>query len=153
MPSLRTSRAFAVVGTLVLGGCAAASSAPTSTATQTPPSAGMARVTVTRSNAPYSLLAPVAIDLNGTRIASLGIGESYSTSIAPGEAIVAASVWSSPGRYSVKFTAEPGKDYAFLVSPRGEQLVAGMAGGMIGVAIDTAVNENSGPFKITPAGR
>jgi len=149
----RTIKALALSATLALGGCAVASSAPTSTATQAPPPAGMARLTVTRSNAPYSLLAPVAIDLNGARVASLGMGESNSTFIAPGASIVAASVWSSPGRYGVRFNAEAGKDYAFLVSPRGEYIAAGMAGGMAGVAIDTAVNEDSGPFKITPVGR
>jgi hypothetical protein len=95
----------------------------------------------------------VAIDLNGERVANLGIGERYSTAIAPGASIVGASVWSSPGRYSVRFNVEAGKDYAFVVSPRGEYLAAGMAGGMAGVAIDTAVNEDSGPFKITAASR
>jgi hypothetical protein len=105
MQTLRTIKAFGIFGALALGGCAAGSSQPTSAATHTPPTAGMARLTVTRSNDPYSLLAPVSIDLNGARIASLGIGERYSTSIAPGAAIVAASVWSSPGRYAVKFIA------------------------------------------------
>jgi len=112
--------------------------------------AATATLTVTRSNALFSLLAPVTIDLDGSKIANLGIGESYTVTIPSGAMVLGASVWSSPGRYSVKFTAEAGKHYSFLVSPRGEQLAAGMVGGMVGVAIDTAVNENSGPFKITP---
>jgi hypothetical protein len=37
------------------------------------------------------------------------------------------------------------------VTPRSEQMVAGLLGGLAGMMIDTAVNENSGSFKITPA--
>jgi hypothetical protein len=79
--------------------------------------------------------------------------------VRPGPTVLTVTCWCGPGRYSVKFNAEPGKSYRFLVSPRGEQFAAemvgtaagGVIGGMAGVAIDTADNgDNSGTFQITP---
>jgi hypothetical protein len=53
-------------------------------------------------------------------------------------------MWSAPGRYTLRFTAESGKSYRFLVSPRAENIAAGIAGGIIGMTV-----EGNGPFKIT----
>jgi hypothetical protein len=53
--------------------------------------------------------------------------------------------------FKISFKAVPGQRYAFVVTPRSEQMVAGLLGGLAGMMIDTAVNENSGSFKITPA--
>ena len=58
----------------------------------------------------------------------------------------------------MKFNAEKGKRYVFLVSPRDEQMgasvfgaLAGPVGVVAGLAVDAAANENSGTFKITAA--
>lgn len=111
---------------------------------------GQASITITRSGAAYPLLATADIDVNGARVASLGIGQSYSGPVSPGTIILTATCWCGPGRYSAKFNAEPGKNYSFLVSPRGEQLAAQATGGLVGLAIDTSDNgENSGTFNIT----
>jgi hypothetical protein len=60
-------------------------------------------------------------------------------------------MWSSPGRYSVRFNAEPGKKYSFVLSPRGEQFAAQAVGGLVGLAVDTSMNgDASCAFKITP---
>jgi hypothetical protein len=57
--------------------------------------------------------------------------------------------WCGPGRYSIQFNAQAGKHYAFEVSPRDEQFVATVAGGLVGVVAETAISgEKSGSFKI-----
>ena len=60
------------------------------------------------------------------------------------------SHWSSPGQYTLRFNAEANKRYAFQISPRSEQMLAGMAVGLVGVFADTAINgaEQSGTFRI-----
>jgi hypothetical protein len=112
---------------------------------------GRASITVTRPDALYAVLASVDLELNGVRIAKLENGGRFAAAIPPGNATLSVSMWSAPGRYKISFKAVPGRRYAFVVTPRSEQVVAGVLGGLAGMMIDTAVNENSGPFKITPA--
>lgn len=92
------------------------------------------------------MAAPASVDMNGARIADLGVGQSYSGPIQPGMATLTVSAWSSPGQSSFRFNAEPGKSYRFVVGPRGESMAAGMAGGLIGQGM-----EGGGPFQIAPA--
>jgi len=89
---------------------------------------------------------PASVELNGIRIASLGRGETYTSGAAPGPAVLTVSTWSSPGASSYRFTIEPGKTYRFTVSPRGANMAAGMAAGLIGQAL-----EGGGAFEIAPA--
>jgi hypothetical protein len=89
---------------------------------------------------------PASVELNGTQVASLGRGETYTGGVAPGPAVVTVSTWSSPGASTYRFTVEPGKTYRFTVSPRGENMAAGMALGLIGQAL-----EGGGAFEIAPA--
>ncbi len=54
------------------------------------------------------------------------------------------------GYYTENFNAVAGKTYVFQVSKRTEQVVAGVLGGVVGMSIDAAANnEKSGAFKIT----
>lgn len=89
--------------------------------------------------------APVTVELNGAKIASISKGETYTGGIAPGPAVVAVSAWSSPGASTYRFHAEPGKTYRFTVTPRGANFAVGMAGGLVGQAI-----EGGGAFDIKP---
>jgi hypothetical protein len=112
---------------------------------------GMARLTLTRSHDLVAVAAPAGVDVNSAKFADLALGQSYSGTIRPGPTVLTVTCWCGPGSYSVKFNAEPGKSYRFLVSPRGAQVVADVASGLIGVAMDTAYNgDKSGTFQITP---
>ena len=112
----------------------------------------MASVTIIRSNDLVAVAAPASVDVNGERFADLALGQTYSGAVRPGPTVLAVTCWYGPGRYSIKFNAEPGRSYSFLVSPRGAQFGAEVLGGMIGVAMDTAYNgDKSGTFQITPA--
>jgi hypothetical protein len=112
---------------------------------------GRATITVTRPEGLYGALASVDVELNGVRVAKLENGGRFTAAIPPGNTTLSATMWSAPGRYKISFKAAPGRRYAFVLTPRNEQMVAGLLGGLAGMMIDTAVNENSGPFKITPA--
>lgn len=94
---------------------------------------------------------PVIIEINGAKAADLSSGGTFTTLVKPGTVVVAASMPANLGRYSVTVRSEAGKKYALVVSPRSEAYVAGFLGGLVGTAIDVAVNENSGPVKITLA--
>lgn len=105
-----------------------------------------ATIAVTRSGALAYFAAPATVTLNGAKIADLGVGQSYTGSVAIGPAVLTVSAWSSPGQWTLRFTAEAGKSYRFVVSPRLENTTSGMLGGMAGQA-----QEGGGPFKIEPA--
>lgn len=132
---------------LVLGACAMNPSAPVAIAVPS----GQATLSLSRPSAFYGAGTSVDIDLNGNKIASIPNGGSYSGPIPPGSATLTATCWSSPGRYRIAFTAQPGKTYAFEIRPRGTQIAAVAFGGMIGLGVDTATNgDQSGAFEIIP---
>lgn len=138
-----------VLATLVLlGGCATGGSTPPTSvnaATTRPTAPGQATISISRTNEFAGSAATASVELNGAKIASIGNGESYTGGIAPGPAVVSVSAWSSPGASTTRFTAEPGKTYRFMVTPRGENFAAGMIGGLVGQAV-----EGGGPFEIKP---
>lgn len=109
-----------------------------------PPPAGMAALAITRSSSLLYLAAPADVEVNGEKVAGLAVGESYNGTVRPGPTIITVSAWSAPGRYSFRFNAEAGKSYALLVSPRSEQMTAGLGGGIVGQVV-----EGNGPFKVT----
>ncbi len=89
------------------------------------------------------------IEANGRKFASLARDATFRGGVPPGPVTVTVTCWCGPGRYSIRFNAEAGKHYTFEVSPRDEQFVATLAGGLVGAAVETAVNgESSGTFKI-----
>ncbi|MGD0420566.1 MAG: hypothetical protein ABSA68_13470 [Xanthobacteraceae bacterium] len=138
-----------VVFIALLALCGCMTEAPAPPAVSAAP--GQATVTITRSRDLVAVAAPASVDVNGAKFADLALGQSYSGTVRPGPMIVTVTCWCGPGRYSVKFNAEPGKNYAFVVAPRGEQVMAQVGGGLIGVVSDTAINgDQSGTFKITP---
>jgi hypothetical protein len=107
---------------------------------------GRTTISITRTNDFLYLAAPAAIEINGSKVASLGRAESYKGQIAPGPTAITVSTWSSPGSSSVRFTAMPGKTYRMVVGPRGKNFAANIMGGLIGAAI-----EGGGAFEIVPA--
>jgi hypothetical protein len=110
-----------------------------------PTAPGEATLSITRSDDLMYSGAPVTVELNGAKIASIGRGETYTGGIAPGPAVVSVSAWSSPGASHQRFTAVPGKTYRFMVTPRGENFTASLVGGVVGAAV-----EGGGAFDIKP---
>ena len=84
------------------------------------------------------------IDVNGTRMTNLANGSSYKGSVKPGPVTIVVTNWQSPGRSTLSFRAVAGKTYRFTIAPRTQNLVATVAGGLIGQAI-----EGGGMFQIT----
>jgi hypothetical protein len=129
-----------------LAGCVTDQSSPVASAA-VPRS--QAAITITRSGGYYASAVDADIEANGRKFASLAKDATFTGGVPPGPVTLTVSCWCGPGRYSIRFNAQAGKHYTFEVSPRDEQLVASLAGGMVGALVETAVNgENSGTFKI-----
>ena len=114
---MRAFRILLVLPLAFLPGCVTDQSGQ-SLAVASPVARGQATVAITRPGGWYISAVAVDIEANGTRIASIDNGGSYTGPVAPGPVTLTATSWSSPGRYSVHFNAEPGKRYAFAVTPR-----------------------------------
>jgi hypothetical protein len=134
-------RFLALISVLVLTGCQ--TTADSATPIGAAPAAGMAAITITRSNDLMYVGAPASISVNGEKVADLGVGQSYSGSVRPGSVIVSASAWSAPGQSSTRFQAEAGKTYRLQVMPRAVHTTSGAIGGLAGQAV-----EGGGPFQV-----
>jgi hypothetical protein len=136
------ARSVGLILALALAGCqTVADAGPPAT-----PAPGQASLTIARSSNPLYLAAAASVDVNGVNFASLPVGGSHTGAIAPGPTVITASAWSAPGRYSIRFNAEPGKSYRVVVTPRGAPMLAGMAGGIVGQVV-----EGGGPFQVALA--
>jgi hypothetical protein len=135
---------------IVAAWCAGCASQPTPALTSAM-APGQAKLSISRADEGATLIAAsVQIAVNGTHVADLASGQSYTGGVPPGMVTLTASQSMDMGHYTVQFKAAPGKTYAFLVSKRTERLVAGVLGGLAGMAIETAVSgEQSGAYKIT----
>ena len=136
---------------LLLAGCASQAPAPVAAIANKPP-AGMALLTITRTNELMYVAVSAQIDVNGARAASLSAGDVHSMPVAPGSVTISVDTWSQPGRFNTRFTAEAGKSYRFVVSPRGDKVAAGMAGAALFGPVGAMVAmSGDGPFKIEQA--
>ena len=110
------------------------------------PTQGVAQtIQITRPSAYIYALSDAYIDVNGARVTNLAAGGSYKGSVKPGPVTIVVTNWQSPGRSVASFRAVPGKTYRFTIMPRNESVVAGLALGLVGTAI-----EGGGMFQITP---
>jgi len=139
----------------MLAGCVTdqTTAATADTAANAAPAAiapGQAIVTITRTDSYQAAGLTVEVTANGAKFASIDNGATFTGGIKPGPVTLTVSHWSSPGQYTLRFNAEANKRYAFQISPRSEQMLAGMAVGLVGVFADTAINgaEQSGTFRI-----
>jgi hypothetical protein len=110
---------------------------------------GQARISITRTDEGPSWSTAAKIDINGAHVADLAPGQYYTGGVAPGPVSLTAKASVDIGYYTENFTAVAGKTYAFQLSKRSEQVVAGVLGGVVGMSIDAANSEKSGAFKIT----
>ncbi|MDX2027197.1 MAG: hypothetical protein SFW62_01025 [Alphaproteobacteria bacterium] len=113
----------------------------------TPPVSGKSRLVIYRDTDMTYMGVTARVEVNGQKVAELWRGDAYATNVAPGPVTIAADAWSSPGRYSITLKALPDMDYTLEISPRGP-LASGVLLGVGGMALDSAVNENSGSFQI-----
>src|SRR5581483_3752031 len=106
----------------LLAGCVTDQSAPVaSAAAPAPVPRGQAGITITRADGFYGSFVAADIEANGTKVAQLDKGATYSGSVAPGPVTLTASCTCDLGHYTIHFNAQAGKRYAFEVSPRNEQ--------------------------------
>lgn len=94
-----------------------------------------AMIVITRSEGVIFLGVPATVELNGSKIAGLWRGESFTGSIDPSQAILNVSAWSSPGSANYSFEALPGRSYRFTITP----------------CPTISTNGCGGPFGIAPA--
>ena len=127
-------------------GCVTDQSAPVASA---PVPRNQASITITRTGGYYGAAVDADIAANGAKFASLAREATFTGGVPPGPVTLTVTCWCGPGRYSIRFNAQAGKHYTFEVSPRDEQFVATLAGGVVGAVVETAVNgDTSGTFKI-----
>ncbi len=110
-------------GRLILMALLATCTSCTSDSASLPSSAAMstiqpAAVTIMRSGNLSDSDPPAIVKLNGAKIAELGAGESHTNRVGSGPMILTVSAPSSSDTSGYVFTAEPGKSYRIVVSPR-----------------------------------
>lgn len=136
---------------LLISGCASSGPAIRSVP-QLPPIQGMTRVTVERSTDFLYLALSARVKVNGIDVGALSRGDVASIDVQPGRTIVSVDTATSPGTFSVSFTAQPNREYLLEVSPRSDSFLPGALFGYAGVFADSAVNEQSGLFQLVGKG-
>lgn len=109
---------------------------------------GKAKVVITRNSDSMFMGVQARIDLNGERVAELWRGESYAAVVQPGKVILGTDAWSTPGNFRAHFNAKAGREYTFVVSPRGGHMATLTFFGIAGAAVDASIDKNTGPFSI-----
>lgn len=115
---------------------------------QTPPQNGMTRITVERSAEFMYMALSANVRVNGQGIGALSRGDIAAIDIPPGRTTVSVDTSSSPGTFSISFITQPNRNYFLAVSPRSDSFLPGAMFGLLGAAVDAAVNENAGLFQV-----
>lgn len=136
---------------LLVSGCASSGPAIRSVS-QSPPTQGMARVTIERSTDFLYLALSARVKVNGIDVGALSRGDIASIDVQSGRTTVSVDTATSPGTFSVSFTAQPNREYLLKVSPRSDSFLPGALFGYAGVFVDSAVNEQSGLFQLIGKG-
>jgi hypothetical protein len=136
---------------LLISGCAS-SGPPVRSVPQSAPMQGMTRITVERSSDFLYLALSARVKVNGIDVGALSRGDVASIDIQSGHTTVSVDTATSPGTFSVSFTAQPNRDYLMEVSPRSDSFLPGALFGYAGVFVDSGVNEQSGLFQLTGKG-
>lgn len=136
---------------LLVSGCASSGPAIRSVP-QSPPIQGTTRVTIERSTDFLYLALSARVKVNGIDVGALSRGDVTSIDVQPGRTIVTVDTATSPGTFSVSFTAQPNREYLLEVSPRSDSFLPGALFGYAGVFVDSAVNEQSGLFQLVGKG-
>lgn len=138
-----------LVACVLLAGCAGGSPPAMIAPPDAPVPPGMARITVTRSMDMLFLGVTADITVNEQRLGSVFRGQGGSIEVPAGVASVSTTSWSTPGRFTIRFSTVPGGRYDVEVAPRGALLGPSLALGMLGAALDAASNpEQGGAFTL-----
>lgn len=136
---------------LLISGCASPGPARHAVS-KSPPEHGMARVIVERSSDFIYLALSARVKVNGIALGELSRGDEASIDVRPGRTIVSVDTATAPGTFSVSFRAQPNHEYTMEVSPRSGSVLPDALFGYAGAFVDSAINEESGPFQITEKG-
>lgn len=137
-----------LISSIFLSGCAAKHPNVVQSSMSVTVPQGHGKLVITRNSDMLFMGVPVRIDVNGQRAVELWRGETYAAPISPGRVTLLADAWSTPGKFQTHFNIESNKEYIFEVSPRSEHFSTLAFFGVIGAAIDAAVDENTGPFSL-----
>ena len=149
MPNQIKNTFLTSVLVVLLAGCASAGPA-VHNVPSTPPAQDKARIIVSRSTDFLYLALSARVVVNGQQIGELSRGDAISSDVTPGRVTVTTDTATAHGKYSVSLNLQRNTEYQFEVSPRGESYGPGAFFGVLGLAADASVNENSGLFKIRP---
>ncbi len=118
----------------------------------TPVPPGKARIKIQRSSTIVYAGCPATIMRGSEKVADIANGGQALFDVPAGATVIETSCWSYPGKFSVKFTAVAGQQYAMELAPREGSIGTAVLFGAIGGALDASVNENSGAFELKGAG-
>jgi len=138
-----------IVFAFAISGCATTHPSVVQSPSSIPVPSGKSKLVITRNTDALFLGVQARIDVNGERAVELWRGESYAKVLSPGKVIISTDAWSTPGRFMAHFNVEPNKEYILEISPRGGHYATSTLFGVLGSAVDAAVDENTGPFAIT----
>jgi len=134
-----------------LGGCGS-DGKETAALALTPVPSGKARISIHREDTIIYAGCPAAVKANGADVASIASGGKALFDVPAGDLVLAASCWTYPGDFAIRFKAEPGRTYAFALGPRQEGIATGLLLGVVGTAIQASISENTGAFSLKAAG-
>ena len=109
---------------------------------------GHSRLTIKRAKKMLYLALRANVHVNGSSLVKLPNGKATIYDIKSGQTTISVNAFAFPGRWTMNFNAEPGANYFIEITPRGESFLWGVGFGFIGAAVDSAISENSGGFKM-----
>jgi len=109
---------------------------------------GNSRLTIKRAKKMLYLALKANVYVNGLSIVKLPNGKATIYDVKSGQTTISVSAFMMPGRWTITFDSEPGSNYFIEITPRGESFFWGAGFGIIGLAVDSTVSEDSGGFKM-----
>ena len=109
---------------------------------------GHSRLTIKRAKKMLYLALKANVYVNGLSLVKLPNGKATIYDVKSGQTTISVNAFAFPGRWTMSFNAEPGANYFIEITPRGESFLWVGGFGFIGAAVDSAISENSGGFKM-----
>lgn len=125
------------------GGCATIEQGQLATSALAP---GKARIVLQRTNETLHATTPATAKINGDKVADVAAGSTAVVDVAPGQVSLSVESWSSPGKYSIPLTIQPGETVKVEIAPR--QSAASAVLGPIGGLMDKDEQGNGGAFTV-----
>ena len=109
---------------------------------------GYSRLTIKRAKKMLYLALRANVHVNGSSLVKLSNGKATIYDIKSGQTTISVSAFAMPGKWTMNFDTESGVNYFIEITPRGQSFLWGAGLGIIGLAVDATVSENSGGFKM-----